>query len=270
MRTIGITAGLAALYLMACTKDDSPDIPVEDIYQVVDHAYMERALVPLPALVEALRIGTGAWTDVTANTCATLDSISGDTASFPAGGPVTIHLHFPDTGCTDVDHHVRAGALSITLSDLPSVPGARIWIHSPDLRDGEFRYRFWITDSITGADSLRMRVDSSFIYREGAWGRRLRGDASYVLTAGGGDTVPEVDAWSITHTFSGGDRYGAAYTCTTDEALEYRIACPWITRGRETLDPENFDPRVLFYGDGGCDAQLDFQAEDQSFGLTIP
>jgi hypothetical protein len=270
MRSAWCTFLFSAVALSACVKDDSPDIPVAEINQVVDHAYMERALVPMPALVRALGIGTGPWAGIGANTCATIDSITGDTAGFPGAGPVTVHLHFPDTGCTDIDYHERAGQLSITLSHLPTAPGALVKIHSMDLRDGEFRYRFWITDSITGADSLRMRVDSSWIYRAGDWGRRLRGDAAYAMTAGQADVDPLDDAWSITHDFAGGDRYGVPYTTHTDEPLEYRIDCPWITKGRETLDPDNYDPRTLQYGDGGCDAQLDFEAQGQSFGLTIP
>jgi hypothetical protein len=265
-----IVAFAGTLALVGCVKDDSPDIPVAEVYQVVDHVFQERALIPMTALANALGAGAGAWSAITAHTCASIDSITGDTANFPTNGPVMIYLHFPDTGCTDIDGHVRSGRVVLTISDHLGVPGAKASIMSDDLTDGPCRYRFAITDSTTGTDSLFVRIDSSFIYSAGDWGRRLRGDAHYAMTAGQGDDDHANDVYTITTAFTGGDRYGVQYSCTSGQPLVFAIACPRISAGTETIEPDDHGPRELDYGSGGCDDHLDFQAEGQSFGLTIP
>lgn len=257
-------------WLVSCVKDDSEDIPLAEIYQVVDHAFTERALVPLPAIAEAHGIGPGNWLAIGANTCALVDSITGDTAAFPLNGPVTIHLHYPDTGCTDLDGHRRAGLLRITYTDLPGVDGAIIALHSADLTDGPFRYRFWITDSVLGIDSTHVRIDSSYIFTAGDWGRRIRGTATFLRVEGQGDADPLNDVFTIAHGFTGSDRYGGAYSAQTGTPLRWERDCAWIGGGTATIDPAAFDPRDLDYGVNNCDDHLDFQAEGQSFGLTIP
>ena len=241
-----------------------------DVFTAIDHAFTERALLPLPALVNALQLAAGNWTAITAHTCASIDSITGDTTAFPAGGPVTIHLHFPDTGCVDIDGHRRTGLLHVTLSDFPGMSGARVSIRSDDLVDNSLRYRFALRDSTIVSDTIAMAIDSSFMYYAGDWGRRIAGSGTMAWTAGQGDDDHSNDTYAVHYSSTGIDREGRAYTSTTTTDLQFSIACPWIHDGTESLIPDGLEPRTLDYGTAVCDAQCEIGVGEVNVGLTIP
>ena len=262
---------LLTLLVAACVKDDpAEDIAAEDVYTAIDHAFTERAILPLPALVNALQLEGGGWTAITAHTCASVDSITGDTAAFPAGGAVTLHLHFPDTGCVDIDGHRRSGLLRITLSDFPGATGAVVTIRSDDLTDNDLRYRFALSDTTVTVDTFNIHIDSSFVYSSGDWGRRINGSGSMIWTDGLGDDDHSNDGFTIHYSGTGLDREGRTYSSSTTQDLRFSIACPWIHGGIESLVPAGLDPRTLDYGTGVCDAQCEIGVGAVNVGLTIP
>jgi hypothetical protein len=166
----------------SCQQESAEPVAPADVNASVDHAYMESAIVPIFPLVNALKAGPGNWTSITTHTCASLDSITGDTAAFPANGPVTLHLRYPDLGCTDIDGRVRIGRMTVTLTDGLSVPGAIATIACPDLKIDQYRFRFGLRDSMAYADTAIVRVDSGFIFTQGDWARRYSGNYRYALT----------------------------------------------------------------------------------------
>lgn len=261
----------AGLLLAACVKDDpAEDVAVADVHSVIDHVFMERCVLSVPALVNTFALAPGTWTQLTANTCASIDSIVGDTASFPAGGPVSIYLSYPDTGCVDLDQHRRSGRYRITLTDLHHVPGAIRSIAGSDLIDNGFRCRFGLRDSTLAPDTFLFSVDSSFMYYAGDWGRRITGAGLYHWTGGQGDDDPLNDTYDLRYSGSGIDRDGRNYTFTTDTAIVLATGCPWSGKGEETHSPDGLATRILDYGSGTCDNQCVIDVEGEPVGLTIP
>lgn len=271
MRKVLIVAALPLL-VTGCDKDEdlTPDVTAEEVTTVIDHVYIERAVLPMFPLVRALRAGPGQWTSMADHTCASIVSITGDTTDFPAGGPVTLYLDFPDSGCVDIDGHRRSGTLVITLTDTVNAPGSVVTIVANDLLDNGLRYRFALRDSTLGVDSFAVDVDSSFFYYGGDWGRRVDGAMRYYATAGQGDEDHANDAFTITHTLSGIDRDGVTYQSSTTTSLQFRIDCPWVSAGTESIQPNGLDERILEYGSGPCEPLVDIIVGEFSVGLTIP
>jgi hypothetical protein len=263
MRKVLILAVLPLL-LAGCDKDEdlTPDITAEEVTTVVDHVFIERAVLPMFPLARALRAGPGEWAAIVSHTCAAVDSITGDTTNFPSGGPVTVYLDFPDPGCVDIDGHRRAGSLIITLTDTVNATSSVVTIVANDLTDNGLRYRF--------VDSFAVNVDSSFFFYGGDWGRRVHGATRYYAIEGQGDGDHANDAFSITHTLSGIDRDGVTYQSTTTTALQLHIDCPWVTAGTESIQPNGLDERILEYGSGTCEPHVDIIVGEFSVGLTIP
>lgn len=262
---------LSCLLLAACVKDDpAEDVAVADVHTVIDHVYTERGVLPVPALVNALRLGSGHWADITSFTCASVDSITGDTALFPAGGPVAVYLSFPDTGCVDIDLHRRAGHLRITLTNAHGTPGATMSVLCEELMDNGLRYRFGLRDSTLAPDTFQLTIDSSFIHHAGDWGRRITGTGRYHWTSGQGDDDPLNDTYALMYTGSGIDRDGRAYTFATDTALVFTPGCPWVEGGVETIAPSDLESRGLDYGSGTCEDHCVIDVGGEPVGLTIP
>jgi len=265
------TLAVLAPAIHACRQEDTGPVAINDMNASVDHAVMESMLVRVFPLVNALRAGPGAWQAMQTRTCAVVDSITGDTAVFPSNGPVTLHLRYPDPYCVDIDGRRRAGVLTITLTDVLTVPGAMAFVSSSDLKVDDYRYRFGLRDSVVAADSSIVRVDSGFIFTQGAFAPRYTGTYAYTVTDSTGGADPQNDAYSVVQSTQGLDREGMAYTAeTTTTPMAVAIACRWATAGIVLVVPAEGHEQELDYGDGGCDDLARIRTQGQEVGLTIP
>lgn len=262
-------AVLAALVLLAaCKKED--DLGSEEANTMVDHAHAENLIAPLYPLAQALGIGPGLWAPDSASFCLSVDSVLGDTAMFPANGPVTLHLRFSEGGCLDAAGRGRTGPLVLRYDSLEGDGRARLSaFHTPGLECAGFRIRFGASVSPLSDGRHRVLVDSSAIWRQGAWSRRYRGRLDHELISGTIDDVPGDDVYSVTVEVIGQDRYGTAYTATTSTVLEVATGCKWVRGGVLTFVQSDERERTLDHG-SGCDARADLTVADTRFGLIIP
>ncbi|MBK6627873.1 MAG: hypothetical protein IPG35_09845 [Flavobacteriales bacterium] len=262
-------AVLAAIVLMAsCKKED--DLGSEEVNTMVDHAHAENLIAPLYPLAQALRIGPGHWTPDSATFCMSVDSVQGDTAMFPANGPVTLHLRFNEGGCLDAAGRGRTGPLVLEYDSLEGDGRARLSaFHTSGLECAGFSFRCAASVSPLSDGRHRVLVDSSAIWRQGAWSRRYHGRLDHELIAGTIDGTAGDDVYAVTVEVIGQDRYGTAYTATTSTILEVATGCKWVRGGVLTFVQSDERERTLDYG-SGCDARADLTVADTRFGLIIP
>lgn len=262
-------AVLAALVLMAaCKKED--DLGSEEVNTMVDHAHAENLIAPLFPLVRAMVVGPGHWTPDSALFCASVDSLVGDTAMFPANGPVTLHLRFSDGGCTDAAGRGRSGPMVLLFDSLEVDGRARLIAFSTaGLECAGFLFRCGATVEPLGEGRYRIQLDSSAIWRQGAWSRRYRGHLDHELISGGIDGIANDDVYAVAEEMIGQDRYGTSYTATTSTVLEVATGCKWVRGGVLTFVQSDERERTLDYGTG-CDARADLTVADTRFGLIIP
>ncbi|HMQ75777.1 MAG TPA: hypothetical protein PKE21_02620 [Flavobacteriales bacterium] len=260
---------LATLVLVTgCRKED--DLGSEEVSTMVDHAYTENLITPLFPLAQAMGIGPGRWSPDSALFCLGLDSLEGDTTAFPANGPVTLHLRFSDGGCTDAAGRGRSGPFVLRYDSLESDGRARLIAFStPGLQCAGFELQCGASVNSLGDGRVRVQVDSSAIWRQGAWSRRYRGHLDHELISGSIDAVANDDVYAVAVDVIGQDRYGTAYTATTNTALEVTTGCRWVRGGVLAFVQSDERDRTLDHG-SGCDARADLIVSDTRFGLIIP
>ncbi len=260
---------LIALVLVAgCKKED--DLGSEEANTMVDHAFAENLIAPLFPLAQALNLGPGRWAVDSATFCLGLDSLVGDTGSFPGNGPVTLHLRFLGGGCTGAGGRERTGAFVLRYDSLESDGRARLAAFStPDLSCAGFRLRCDASVSPLSDGRHRVRVDSSFVWYEGAWSRRYHGNLDHALRTGAVDSIANDDVYDVHEELIGQDRFGTAYTATTGTDLEVTTGCPWVKGGTLSFVLADERERTLDYG-SGCNSRADLTVADTRFGLIIP
>ena len=193
---------------------------------VIDHAHASVALLPIYPLIRALQTGTGSWSSIGTRTCAQVDSIVGDTATFPGGGPVTVYLRYAAGGCTDVDGRVRDGSLVVVLNTAVGAEAGDFNAYSTGLELSGLKVRFGMHGNAAG-EIQEVTMDSSFIWQAGAWSPRFTGALSYTNTVGSTTLQPDDDTYSLTHVLDGKDRHGATYSSNTSEAMTIGTTCRW-------------------------------------------
>lgn len=259
---------LVAGLWVGCQKDDEAPL-AEDVSMVVDHAVVSAPLVSIYPLLRAMRIGELPWDSIPGHTCAAIDSISGDTAAFPGNGPITLHLRYPDGGCTDVDGRARAGALTVTLDEvIGQAPGA-FAASSDNLTVTGTKVRFALTGSVSGANGT-VDLDSCFVWLSGAWALKTQGLLSYQMTAGSTTSDHTDDEYVINRTSNGLDRNGRPYVVSTSTQLRFELECPWVSEGKELILPSGVAQRLLDHGTGTCDGYSGIILNGDTVGLTIP
>jgi hypothetical protein len=260
---------LSTLLITGCESDNADELMEEDVRCVIDHAHASMVVLPVYPLVRALQGGSASWSTLGTRTCAVVDSIVGDTTTFPNGGAVTVYLRYPDGGCTDVDGRNREGSMVVVLLSAIGAESGSFSAFSSNFEVSGFKGRFGLHGSANGTVQ-EVEVDSSFIWQAGAWSRRFSGAMAYSIVSGSLTHEPDDDEYTLTHTLSGKDRNGASYTANTSEALSIGTTCRWTVAGKEIIIPDGLGQRILDHGTGACDGASSISAGDQTIGLTIP
>lgn len=249
--------------------------PVEveepDVTASVDHVFASFTVMKALPMVHALYPAPGHWHLVAERTCAMVDSIVGDTAGFPAGGAVTVHLRYPDEGCADLDGRSRSGRLTITLTGAMDEPGSSITVRSPRLGLDGFAHRFTMAAECTEAGIWEVNVDTSDVFWQGDWSRRLSG--AMTLSAIGheaGQPAAMEQRYTLEHTLDGQDRRGVRYASRTSAGMVIANDCRWVLSGVEVITPSGSTEQVLDHGAGTCDASSTITSAGRSIGLTSP
>jgi hypothetical protein len=258
---------LAMAFLTACETGTEDTLTAEDVRTVIDHAQMCMVTDQVYPLIRALQVGHAPWATMGTRTCATVDSLVGDTANFPTNGPVTAYLRY--TACDDVDGRVRDGALAIEFTTaIGGGPGNfKAW--SDGLTVANIRLRFGM-DGLAAGALQEVSLDSTFEWRNGAWGQRHSGTLTYAHTAGSSTPDPTDDVYALSKTVDGMDRTGRTYSANTSEALTIGTTCRWATEGKEIILPQDLGQRILEHGNGTCDGLTNIVVGSQDIGLTIP
>lgn len=266
----GTAGALLMMALLASSCKKETDLGSDEVNTMVDHAYAENLIAPLYPLALAMNIAPGRWVPDSSTFCVSMDSLVGDTALFPANGPVTVHLRFHDGGCADPAGRGRSGPFVLRFDSLEGDGRARIAAFStPELQCAGFQFRCGASVSRLSDGRYRVRMDSSAIWRQGAWSRRFRGDLDHELVAGMVDEAANDDVHEVSVAVIGQDRFGTGYTATTTLPLEVSTGCRWIKAGVHTFVQADERERTLDYG-SGCDARADLTVSDTRFGLIIP
>ncbi len=266
MRNTAILLCGSIVLALGCRKEDVPG--TEEASCLVDHAFVEHLIVPLYPLARALAIGPGHWTVDSADFCLRLDSLVGDTTAFPANGPVTLHLRFLP-GCTDVSGQVRTGTFLLRCDSVTEGRARIAGFSTPDLDVDGIRLRCGASVGAVPDGRERVRLDSSAVWRLGAWSRRLRGDLDHQRTAGQVDNLPQDDVYAVRVAVIGQDRNGIAYTASTTTDLEVATGCRWVRAGATALVLGDDRDRRIDHG-SGCDDRADLYVDDTRFGLQLP
>lgn len=266
MRTL-LCCLLAGL-LIGCDNDEGSPL-AEDVAMVVDHTVVSAPVVSVYPLLRAMRVGELPWDSIADHTCATVDSITGDTAAFPSNGPVTLHLRYPDGGCTDVDGRTRAGALVVTFDEIVGGTPGSFTASSTSLTVTGTKVRFTLTGTVSGAGQS-VELDSCFVWLSGAWALKTEGLLTYQMTSGNTTTDHLDDGYVVNRNSNGLDRNGRAYSVSTSTQLRFDLGCPWVTEGKELIMPSGLAQRLLDHGTGACDGYSGIILNGDTIGLTIP
>ena len=140
---------------------------------------------------------------------------------------------------------------------------------TPGMQCAGFTFRFGASVEPLIEGRHRVQVDSSAIWRQGAWSRRYRGNLDHSLISGNVDSIANDDVYEVAVDVIGQDRYGTAYTATSSTHLEVATGCPWVRGGVLVFVQSDERERTMDYGDG-CDPRADLTVVDTRFGLIIP
>lgn len=237
----------------------------------LDHVFASLMAMKVLPTVHALHPGAGQWHLLTERTCAVVDSIVGDTAGFPAGGPVTVHLHYPEEGCADTDGRNRSGRFIITVSGEMDETGSTLQVRSPRFGLDGFAHRFSMAMECTEGGIWEVSIDTSDVFWQGDWSRRLTGAMTMTaLDHEPGQPASADQRYEVAHTLSGQDRRGIQYTSRTSTSLVVAMDCRWALSGVEIITPSGGADQVVDHGAGTCDASSTISTSGRSIGLTSP
>jgi len=170
--------------------------------------------------------------------------------------PKTITLDF-GSGCTSIDGVLRGGKIIITLTDSVHIPGAIATMNFDNYYVNSYKVEGTITWTNTstpnGLSWTRAIANGKITYPGGSYYWLHVGSKTVQQT--NGVTTPLNlldDVYSITGDHTVTNPNGISRTATITEALEKKVICLYVTKGKVKIQgPNHF--AILDYGDGTCD-----------------
>jgi len=251
----------------SCTKSSNEADP--NTRSCIDLASSEICFSRLLLLARHVSPVDGDFSNVGLYTCAAIDSIVGDTSDFPTNGVVTVHLSFPDTGCTDYDQRWKKGPVSITYHDDFNNVGAVAQVLIDEFYTGLSRFRGQInmahsSSSIYEINFVDCEMYSSTTIAEYA------GTSTVIILSGDQTADPSDDVYTYTSDIEGRDFEGTTYSASSSTPIKMRTDCSWNTQGYYSVEPDGRSTRTLNYGEGTCNGQFVISADGQDINVSIP
>ncbi len=197
-----------------------------------------------------------------------IDTIIVDTLS----NPKTILIDFGTNDCVGNDGRIRKGILHVTYSGRYREPGTVITITpenytvNGNLVQGSKRIEnLGLNDS--GQLHYAISVNGTVTAPGNAW--TMSWTANRVRTWVEGQYTPGWfdDVYEITGSGSGINRNGIPYTMTITQALRAELSCAWLVSGRITLQPQDYEPRYIDFGNGSCDSDFTLTVNGETYQL---
>lgn len=200
--------------------------------------------------------GQGTLSDTT---CAT---VTLDTAYSANGAKGRITIDFGDVNCEGADGRNRRGKIYVEYTGKYRSTGTKITTTFDNFFVNDNQLEGTKTVETVNRDVYNVDVTGAIItFTDGT---TITWESSRVRTWVEGNALTLADAFNIWNdiyeingTASGVGRYGRTFTVDIDQ-LTLKLEC-WLTAvfapvsGTITVTPQDFDDRVLDYGDGTCD-----------------
>lgn len=255
-----ILLALTFLILFSCKKESQQTDPeIETTFKLSeDQAVSEAAADDVNALFfeAAANAGLIGWR--TSQQSQANNSLSCATVSVTpqSGFPKTIVIDF-GSGCTSGDGITRSGKINIVLSDSVHIPGTTAVMTFDNYHVQNFKVEgtiTWTNTSTPNGISWTREISNGKVTAPGGNYYWLHvGMKTVVQTAGANTPLNFLDdIYSVTGDHTVTNPAGASRSATVIEALEKKVICHNISKGKIKLQgPNHF--AIVDYGDGTCD-----------------
>jgi len=256
--TLGITS---SLLLLACKKDNSSgDNEIATTYQLSeDQAAGESIADDVNTLFLEAAANAGLVNGRTAQVYETSGALSCAAVSVTPQNsfPKTIVIDFGTGGCTSIDGITRSGKINIALSDSVHHHGTTAVMTFDNYHVEGYKVEGSITWTNTstpnGISWTRVIAGGKITAPGGNYYWLHEGSKTVHQTAGANTPLNLLDdVYSITGNHTVTNPAGKSRTATITEALEKKVTCHNVTKGKIKIEgPNHF--AILDYGDGTCD-----------------
>ncbi len=170
--------------------------------------------------------------------------------------PKTIVIDF-GTGCTSIDGVLRKGKINIVLSDSVRKPGTTAVMNFDGYHVHGFKVEgviTWTNTSTPNGVSWTREIEDGKVTAPGGNYYWLHEGTKNVIQTAGANTPFNLldDVYSITGNHTVTNPAGKTRTATITEALEKKVICHHVSKGKIKLEGPNHYA-IIDYGDGTCD-----------------
>ena len=243
--------------LFSCKKDgNNTDPEVETTFKLSeDQAISEAAHDDVNALFFEAAVSNGLYRinrAVESNNSLSCAAVNVTGTGFPK----TITIDF-GTGCTSVDGFTRKGKIIIVLSDSVHVTGATAEMTFDNYHVQDFKIEgiiTWTNTSSPNGISWTREIENGKVTAPGGNYYWLHvGMKTVVQTAGASTPLNFLDdVYSVTGNHTVTNPQGASRSATVTEALEKKVICHNVSKGKIKLQGPNHYA-IIDYGNGDCD-----------------
>jgi hypothetical protein len=190
--------------------------------------------------------------------------------------PKVIVIDFGDTSCTGIDGRQRKGKLTATITGRYRDQGTVMTIETDNYIvngykiEGDKKLENLGRNS-AGKLEFSISVANGEITQENEdW--RITWSSNRVRTWLDGEDTPfdaSDDVFIVSGTAQGENRNGRAYTANITSDLRIELDCEYVVEGELTIEPENLKTRVIDYGDGECDNDIEVDIDGKIYQVSL-
>ena len=184
-----------------------------------------------------------------------IDTVIVDTTSTPR----SVLIDFGNDDCVGTDGRIRKGTILVTYSGRYREVGTVITVTPQTYTVNG--YAITGTKTITNAGTntqgqpyFTIEVNGTITAPANAYDITWQSTRTRTWVEGYNTLALLDDAYEITGSASGVNRFGNPYTMNITSALRAEIGCPWLVRGVFTITPEDGEMRSINFGSGDCNA----------------
>jgi hypothetical protein len=249
----------SVFFLASCQKEENePDPEFETTFKLSENqAVSESVNDDATVVFFDAALNSGFYrTAETAGTSGTLSCATVTVNPQNSTFPKTITIDFGN-GCTSADGIARKGKINITLTDYVHNPGANATMTFENYYAAGYKVEgtiTWTNTSTANGISWTRQVTNGKL-TEPISGYYWTHEGTKNVTQTAGANTPSNlldDVYSITGNHTVTNPAGKTRTVTITEALEKKVTCHNITKGKMKIQAQTHFA-ILDYGDGTCD-----------------
>lgn len=182
-----------------------------------------------------------------------IDTIIVDTLSSPR----SVLIDFGDDQCVGDDGRTRTGQIYVTYTGRYRDEGTVITITPQNYFVNGYQLSGSKTVTNLGENGngdlhYSISVNGSITAPGSAWTSQWQSDQIRTWVEGQSTMTIWDDVYEITGSAEGVNRNNVPYSILITSPLRAEIGCRWIVSGTMVLTPEDYDPRVIDFGNGEC------------------